>query len=1730
MIVATVVSFFRSHAPCRKIMSSMQAFKEQTLKVRREIQLSSDSKSLLHALQESKRSLNKFINKPNHAACAAYLAKDLLDWLSLKEDHELEMGATKECITLLDDFLAVCHRAEKNTRQYFVTRLYNSIIALNSKPNKRRMMLLLARLMSRFPPVEEQAELFGRVIRVVLKTIQEAKSAAVSSESELIKEGIDLVIEMQRNSLVHAAGAAPNSDGVRQYAMTLFREVFDNGMAVLCRLYAISAKKADLLYETIIDTMRTTVRPNELELISLFSDAVSFLESILAYAGGEHSDYCRFAQFITIFEGIEREPYARCYCLLCSLLQLVRQDTLTKHQIERLNKQVRALLDGFSVPNPLVVRVAICLTCQLILHLYRLPQETILEISQESIDLFQTLMQFVRYCPKETVSELCRHCASSRRHLADKQLGIILHLHMVQAKTGITISVGKVFSVIKQKLTLLEELDCERKQSLIDHTMRQSVSCIKHVLTTMRATGNAQDENVSAIVQVLKLMITVQNRYRFDYLPDLQLVRLLENSYIDRDPGTGTDSCWPAVSVRMLKLLLTIREQPAANGEERHASTINAIVRTIMCYQINAPETDPIRTMTVVQLYENSSYDTHGFAFDCMPSRTEKFTILAEEMTLAAKYKTSNMLPVWEYLFEMAKIGEIHPNCLTFGMALHGISENDVNNLPEPMMDTIRDALATFRPATELERVKCCASRAILAYHTFSLNSRAAIQRLQQLPCKVEHFRSNGIDAVLLECQLERESQLHAQMEAIRVQYTELLTALASDSYRSLWVLPSIAQISSVMDNTARLLHLNYHPHRAVELQLVNLLLVAQRETERPLDQCAALGFLLEHHTLTDVALSSFRQIGGESFNSLELLAKRAARLLPPSDGSLDDIPDNRKFPLLNLYLSLAVYLAAREKHTQALRLIQRALSHLDKAADTKKTIGPLVQGRAAQIIFRLATEYGLPWPETVSPVAFLNRMLKCFNELQKMATEHTFAVSLATLDMTVAVLQHLIVRYDTGPLVEPQVEQLLRFALRRAASLRAIQLLLLYGQMCTDMEKLDRCKLALGYLSRLLMLTPIMFRSKEEDEIMSKELLRPDSQQTGHDKAIHSLQKSHSIGMEIVDDGRDAPKPTSLQALLQRRPLLSTGNETLYHEAVVGEYLMFHHSSNCDCRYCAYPQYKSFAFLTVSLATRLSVLQNGIPSERIEQCYRTLVEHWRGHMFSNFTSWAVPAYRTDLTVAVIQTLLQRAQFLVRQVRYDAAREAYGWALELIDPKVHDPAIEEDVRFEMQALEMLVERAANGCRPRQKQTRAMIQLRFKELLERDNKTNDETPEVMKLTTKMATMNVKSRTVAPPKTVDRVNELLRQAASRRHQLKTSGDGMLCTDGPDATSKRAYSASARKPKTVSIFVDSPPERHAARKEPTVPATVDRNIKTTTSKTVDIKDAKKSATKKGHQKATRTGKRELMAESLAPTTPTHKDGGSDSYRAALLKGTPMCTPPSRTVTTGIAATTGRKIRRLVVDDFPSLSESSDTDANTPQVAQRTRKQTDSPALNGSFRDVLVLGGPQGGSTKDDSVVIVLDDSNEVSHQSEEAIESSFDHSHAVSVDKRNGLALKCYSDRKRMLGSGCSGTQSATKRRTPLSLAATKTKLRFDDPSPEHVSGNSAADDDVALMKAPGLESKKKESKGSSSVRSRIETVHMPPLPKSPPSVSKGSVERVEPRVSSIASRTRLRRKLI
>ncbi|KFB40790.1 AGAP001949-PA-like protein [Anopheles sinensis] len=1772
-------------------MPSEISFKENVAKYRRQLESSSEPDALLRMLKAMECYVDGFPGDSNRQICAAHLGKELVDWIAQKQDDVLQTEPGQSLLIVLERFLAICHTAQSAIRCFCVVRLYNAGVALSTKNTSHRLRLRVCALMYQFPIEDEQVELFDRIKRVVLKTVQDWGSKGGTGKS--LEEGIDLVIELHRKLLVHAAGKPPSVNGTRAGVLTLFRELFDTNLALLYRIFTLCRPKAHHLFHAVMETMKRVVQPNEMELESLLNESVGFVENIVSFSG-DGGEYVKFTKFLSMFAGIGREPYASCIYLLEQQLQLQQQPKPAASNIGQLTDRLKKL-HGEHVSNPLVVRVAIFLACQGSIYYNRLTQDVALANAGSAIEFFQSLMPFVRYCPAETVPELCRKCTSSRRHLAERLLTMLVQLCIFQVKDaaerkatgGISqnpsYTVDQVCELITKKLSLLEPLGCERKRLLIDSTVRQSVSWIKHALTLLRDDPKNADDTAE-VLKLLKLLITTQNTHRFDFLTDLYLVRLLENCYIERPDSTPAQAsifCWGSVSVRMLKLLLTLREcrTGAEKEEDQTASIIIPIIRSIMFNQVNAPDGDPIRSLSTVQLYEHPSFDRHGFTFNCVLAREEKFTILAKEMNLAVKYKMPLSFTPLDYFVELQKLGDLRENCLTFGMALYGFSDNDAENIPAEMMDELCASLAAYEPTNVQERVQRAASLAMGSYLSFSLVSREALSRVRDVPFKIEHFRNDQIDELLAESQLDRETRLVDLMEAIRTHYSEMITALVQDNFQSLGVLLSVVQIASILDNVAKYYQLNYYPHRAVELQLQNLLLVSQGREERPLEQCAPLGFLLEQHRPTEELLAAgstgetacWQTYAGTKFGPLANLAKRAAELLKSFSSSTqqftDAVPDNRKYQFLNLYLSLAVYYASRGNLEKSLDLIRRTLAQLPptesssvfgeetdgvKSLSAIETIALLVRGRTAQIIFRLLVEYGLPWPgtndgtEDDTPPAlciFLKSMLSTFNDLQKLPNKHTFVFSLATVEMTVAVLQYLIVRYDTSALVEPYVDQLLKFVLRRGAGLRVMQVLLLYGHMSADMQKLDRCEVALRYLYRVLMIRPIGWSPtrKEIAKNIQEPLLLSD-----RDDDRHRLPTPPSNGTDNDCDRlrKAVPKHLENSIIPAKEWTLSDPSES--PEPTIEQYLMFQHATTCDCSFCRYPQYKCMSFQAAALSARLSALKRSpVITSRTELAYEAIADHWitavepkLDRSAGTSSVWFSAGYRTDVVTSVIRMFVQWGQFLGALHRFSPALNALDRAVrlsesvQLIAPI--DPALLEDVNFNRITMANAQKRHDCGTSLRHKRSRSMIEKSFHQTVVAAGTKDggDSTDgEIVTLGTELdkLLLTPQQQQRGPSKTVDRVNELIRQAASRRHQLKKNAQPEVTVPTITPLPSRSYSASARKPKTVNIFVDSPPGLPAGKHRPAVPATVAKMKLSSSAQSaiasasdVDV-DASKghiphpAVTTEGKRRA--HGKRALLQEdSLTPTK-----SKIQSYKEAL-----------KTPGKGQLNLKQTNVSPFDMNGFPNLGQStSGSDVSPPKTPQRGKTS----GLNGSFRDALVLGGVK--KSNDSSCVIVLDDSSD-SRQSEEAVEASFvDHAATMSTGKNSALSLKSYSDRKRLVqgASGSNQTPStqrsaaSTKRRAPF--VASKTKLRFGDSSPEHKDVNQPSPDasktTPSVVAADSLPSNGFVSVARKPTRKRTCQPTMDDTPETTgPNVSPNKMPASS--VDNIATRTRQRRKRV
>ncbi|XP_058055748.1 uncharacterized protein LOC131207155 [Anopheles bellator] len=1605
---------------------SKSAYNEQLEKFQAALQPTAAAERILRTLKEIQCFADSFTGHANRFVCSADLSKVLLNWMVQKQTADLATDAWQAAYELAKKYLKICHDAPDTIRSFCVTVLYNHVVALGT-PSKLLMRLLIISLMARFEVTDEHASLFGRVKRVALTIVQDTKES--ERNRALFSTGHDVIIELHRKLLIHAAR---QNNKTRQPALDLFREVFDSSTAILQRFFGFSLAKAQQLYTTVMETMNADVKLRESELIHLFGDGIDFVEKILSFRDTA-PEYCRFAEFFLMFKSLTAEPYASCVRLVRHLVRLAFSSQLGESFFTEVTRLVRSLYATFP-SDPSVMKVIVLFACHSNRHFSSLPAEQLTEVAEAAIEMIESLMHFVRHCPTGMRAALCRRCPHARQHLADRLISALIHLASSQMKVRLgepqqgakhpkpTLTVGRVCELARRRVKLLQELECEGKGPLQNESVRYCVVWVQRTLASLRQ--EITESDTKELGAVLRLVIEQNAVQRYDFIKsDLILVRLLENCFYSvPSANVSTSALWPKLSVQLLKLLLTLRENPTPTIVQSNAS-IGVILRTIMAYQAETDEEDPTRTITVMQMYAHAGYDRFGFGFRTEPTHDEQLTIMVQEMTIATNYKTSRSIT--HCFDQLWKVVDVREHCLPLGMALYAFDEQEWEKLPTAQIDELRASLANHEPKTTSERFQRSAALGNISYRRILHWQRALLDRLRLVLFEREDIRNDRIDKMLLEIQFDQDAQLQERLEALRLHYRTMVTVLVEDDFQLISLLPSLTFVSSVLNNTARYYQLNYHPHQATELQLLNLLLVSQRRAERPLDQCVAIGFLLEYHQVTEDVLRQFPMnsgwpnFAGGDLGTLKALSVRAAELLHTFTGNESanncTVPENRRYPLLDLYLTLAVYRGSKQSDaalSAALQLIRRGLAHADRLCakgDLSEDSRHLMKGRAAQIVFRLASDYGLPFQEATPQMAFVRLMLGNFNELQKLCGEHTLILSSATVEMTVTVLQFMIVRYDTTQYIVGYVEQLLKFAMRRGAGLRVMQLLLLYGSIMVDSEKLDRCELAIRYLDRLLMLRPINSGKSHSKRVTRNPIDMDSACQLNQDFNRPVLS---GVGNDDDDGARKVAKKDP------EKLIMSNGGGTDpvdgQTEVPIEHYLMFGHAPSCDCRFCCNPQYKSMAFKTAALTARLAVL-NREPIERTDHYYDAITDHWLSVM-EPLLIWCLGGYRSDLLKDVMRTMVQRGLFLVRCGRYETARKVYERALALSDSKhiVVDRALYEDIRFNLQVLSNFDQQNTNV---HQRKPSVTLESYKRFLATRNSSVATLETDLGKLQLKTPTKVVARGAVRPPpKTVDRVNELLRQSASRRYQRAQGvNDSALTAASIEGIGiVKVASASARKPKTVNIFMDSPPAPGRSRK-----------------------------TKKG------------SSENPAPVAPEKSQSDAAKISANVVNTKSSADPGGGFQQQSDHKAIGNsKPTQSVYVDFPVLHA-----ANTPKRPGTSSNSNDnrlggSPSLNGSFRDALVLGKSSREATKpptEDGSVIVLDDSSsDIKTVSNEAIETSFVDSRTQTLTN-SALALRTYSDRKRTANGGSTplsavGPSSAVKRKPPT---VTKVRLRFDDP---------------------------------------------------------------------------------
>ncbi|XP_050100979.1 uncharacterized protein LOC126581404 [Anopheles aquasalis] len=1697
----------------------LSKFEEQISRLRAGLE-QPDWASFQKTLAQMQRLADNFKGHANEYICIAHLSKDLIDWLIRQQPaNAVESSAWKAAFKLTESFLETTSQAAPaHVRVYCVTTLYNGIIKLNGKHGAQ---ILLITAMARFEITDKEVTLFQRAKHLALKTLSALKE--LTDGAPYGAAACDAVIELQRKLLIQAAGTPTAM--VRTAVLDSFREVFGTSMVILQRLFAYDRTKADLLFRTVMETMSTVVRLDKPELVALFEDGLKFVETILAFRESA-PEYLKYGDFFNLFRALKEEPYASICQMVQQSVELARSRRPTVQQYERLTANAGTLYT--IAPSESVVIKAIILTVtNSFSHLSNMAAELVADpkLAGAMIELVEKLLPFVRHCPsRQEQQSLCRNCSQTRRHLADRLLTMLIIISNNQMKGTVSdrarapvqqtiatsYTIARVCKVFHQKVTLLKELDCERKQSLLHSTARQVTMFVKHAIQNLRPVGTETNDDGyeserKELITLTKCLIELNYGERFDFLSEMTLLRLLENCM-------PTNSAWVSsnLSIQLLKLLLTIRDkrsEMATQGERDNAGVeaINGVLRSIVFYQSKALTDDPVRSLTVVQMYTQEWYDRFGFTFTSVPTSDEKLTIIAQEMALVAKYKTTHTLS--NYFQQLSQLGNVRQHCLTFGMALYSLGEQEWEKLPACQISELWAGLQSYTPSTVSERIKQAASLAVIGYHRFWDLTNTSKNRLRDIPLEREHLRNGQLDErLLLGNQMDCEAKILEQVDTIRDHYVRMVRLMCDEGFRPpiLALLPSLMYVTSLLDGVARYCQVNYYPHRAVELQLLGLLLISQRRAERPYDQCAALGFLLEQHHVTVECLPAFLGDSGDQWPphaggdllTLPALAQRATELLKRCchDSLATVVPESRRFPFLNLYLSLAVYTGSNSSsagHEDALELIRSALALADKwvtHGELSDGNHQLVKGRTAQILFRLATESGLPFPPSAPPVAFVKLMLAHFNDLQKVCREQLLILSLAAVETSVAVLQYLLLRYDIGSYIEAFIEQVLKFAIKRGAGLRVHQLLLLYGNINADMQKLDRCEVALRLLNRFLMLHTIGsvdgYRIKSIPWQVATGLGAEPSGKCDQPSVVSVFGAAENEVDGVRKIAKTHETESSMLPLVgsRRQPFVGVSLEDVDEpsagqqqsgELSIEKYLMFDHQATCGCPYCKSTLHKWMAFRTAALVTRCAVLNGQQPVTQIGHYYQTITDHWLKVMeplvqqalaqdvtivpSSPKESWCAAGYRTELANDIMRTMLHRALFEERQGNWAAAVPVYERAVSLwtgIPCLPVDEALLQDLRFNQHLAQSMLDgwRTEKATR---KRSSAEPKMSYGDFMA-PRKASSSSADVRNLGAEFDKLQLRTpvsklHSVASrglPKTVDRVNELLRQAASRRHQQR---HGVM----EDRIVAPVTTASARKPKTVNIFVDSPPQAPATERR------ANRREKRTRVKSSTVSPVDQPTT---------------LSSGAATTTTTSAKSTKEEDVEMVSGLAKSAVPMSCTVANTKLPNSGTKSNRHP-GDYPSLEEGASA-PGTPvktKAASPINSTVGSPSLNSSFRDVLVLGRKRtveaAGSKREDhdssSVIVLLDDSEESAH---DVVEASFVDSRSTPSVSNSALALKSYSARRnesqggtpltsarrRADPQGSSTSSSSAVKRKPA-MGMSKVRLQFDTSSPQRERSN-------------------------------------------------------------------------
>lgn len=865
-------------------------------------------------------------------------------------------------------------------------------------------------------------DLLQRLCKVVLRAVWDLKAVKVSTEGAL-----DFICATSMKLVEHWSES--DSVEVRAKAIAIFHDVFGNATAVLYRLFNLDESRAVDYFRKLVHLFRSKGKFSERELIELLQQSLPYLENVLSL-GDASKSYLQFASFINIFERINDAPTRKSWTVLRDYLNFQNSPVPDESKLVNLSTMLKEL-SATSASDPLLVDIVIFVTLQLRIHLEQLKLQA-LTIVRPVIDLCKSLTKFCKYCPR-SVAHICGRCASSSRHLVDYISTMVVQLATMLSKAGHKIDAELVVLVngfLKHKLLTLDDLSCDKKQSLL-------YSALRFVLNWARV--GFQLVNGRDMLELTRMVIDFKYRYGFDFLTPVYMVRLLESCF----KSCGT--IWEIINVKLIKLLLMLRDDSGTKE-------VDEVIYSIMSHQIGGKD-EKLREQNIVQLLERSDLELYGYPISPTLNQQEKITVLLLEMNWASRYKTSSLLDYFE------RLQKLNADPAQLGMTLYLFQDGNIAQVSDETKESLKVKLQNARPKAAIEKIRRHGSLGLLSYYEFIATSKAIASKLKDCQFNRDTLKNDQINDILRENTMEQEMVLLSQLEQTYLNYRDMTATLAETSFEHFGLIYSLKQISSMLYNTCRFYQISYYPRRGVELQLLNYVLLCQKP-DRILDLCCPLGFLLEYHQIYDkLQQEPFYQKSWVP--SLKQLARKAKEIISSADDtSISKASETLKYNFMNLHLSLALYEASTDNLPASINHLHTLNTLLQNHPDS--TTVSVIRGRIYHVMFRLVTIYKLPSPRGISERVYIRLMLEHYNEIQKLPTDYAFVVPTSTLEMTLDTLRYLMMRYDTDR-IEAHVEQILRFVMRRGAGLRAMQVLTMYAVLNADGEKTTKSRVSKG-------------------------------------------------------------------------------------------------------------------------------------------------------------------------------------------------------------------------------------------------------------------------------------------------------------------------------------------------------------------------------------------------------------------------------------------------------------------------------------------------------------------------------------------------------------------------------------------------------------------------------------------------------------------------------------------